>query len=54
MENNMEEPLSQDLPQALEGSKLHFLARLLCVFVSTWYIRLCSERGASHEIAVQQ
>lgn len=49
MENNVEESLSQDLPQALKAAN----EALSWPGCSAW-MDGCAERGASHEIAVQQ
>lgn len=54
MENNMEESLSQDLPQALKGSKILTLSQAVWMDLCSWCVCLGSKRGASHEIPAQQ
>lgn len=54
MENNMEESLSQDLPQALKGSKILTLSQAVWMDLRSWCVCLGSKRGASHEIPAQQ
>lgn len=54
MENNGEESLSQDLPQALKGSKVLTLSQAVCMDPRSWCICPGSQRGASPEIPAQQ
>lgn len=54
MENNMGESLSQDLPQALKGSKLLTPSQAVGMDPGSWCICPGSERGASHETPAQQ
>lgn len=54
MENNVEESLSQDLPQALKGNKLLTLSQAGWMDPRSCCACPGSERGASHEIPAQQ